>query len=291
MVNCSNCGFDVGESKFCPHCGNEIIIEEPKAVCPNCGKDVGESAFCPNCGTKIENESLKSFCPNCGSDVGDSKFCPNCGTKIDNEHLKSFCPSCGKSMEPTAKFCPYCGFTKSNTSKDDENGFIDNVFEFDDNLSNKFGNLLGKSKAMNSVLDKTASFSYKRKTMHVDNGMNRKYFEKIEPVFLEVCDSIDDEFVKSILIYQRSMMGSSSGIAGVVASQIYTPTKDLSHDDAIKFYQNMVNEIVAEINQEKSKGTFDEEEFYKKKIKENTINNISVLGFSKSIKTYKNNQK
>ena len=51
--------------------------------CPNCGSDVGESKFCSNCGTKIEIETPKSFCPNCGSDVGESKFCSNCGTKIN----------------------------------------------------------------------------------------------------------------------------------------------------------------------------------------------------------------
>ena len=53
----------------------------------------------------------------------------------------------------------------------------------------------------------------------------------------------------------------------------------------------MVNKIVSEINEEIQKGTFDEEEFYKKKVKENAINNTSFLGISKSVKLFKKNRK
>ena len=61
MVNCPNCGSDVGESKFCPNCGTKIEMEKPKSFCPNCGSDVGDSAFCPNCGTKISADSDNSI--------------------------------------------------------------------------------------------------------------------------------------------------------------------------------------------------------------------------------------
>ena len=49
----------------------------------------------------------------------------------------------------------------------------------------------------------------------------------------------------------------------------------------------MVNRIVSEINQEKQNGTFDEETFYKNKTKQATLDNISVLGISKSVKAFK----
>ena len=44
MVNCSNCGNEIGDSAFCPHCGKKIEIETSKAICPKCGENVGEIA-------------------------------------------------------------------------------------------------------------------------------------------------------------------------------------------------------------------------------------------------------
>ena len=90
---------------------------------------------------------------------------------------------------------------------------------------------------------------------------------------------------------ERIAMATTSSAVGIVASQIYTPTKDMPHDKAVMFYQNMVNRIVSEINQEKQDGTFDEETFYKNKTKQATLDNISVLGISKSVKAFKKNRK
>ena len=272
MVVCSNCGVEVGESSFCPNCGSKIVKETPKHVCPACGADVGSSNFCPNCGSKVLNENPKLVCPNCGFDVGDSAFCPKCGTKIQ---IKSNLPQ----------------YSKSDDVQADENDFVDDLIEFDDKISGKMGKLLGKSKSMDLILDKTASMGYKRISKSVNNNSDRKYYEKIEPVFLEVYDSIDDDYIKAIFMYERSIMSGSGSIAGAVAAQVYTPTKDMDHDEAVKFYRDMVNKIVSEINEEIQKGTFDEEEFYKKKVKENTINNTSFLGISKSVKLFKKNRK
>lgn len=282
---CPNCGADVGESNFCPKCGTKMIKEESNSICPNCGKDVGESSFCPDCGTKIENEPLKSFCPNCGEDVGNSSFCPSCGTKIGGEKPKRSCPSCGKSLNEGAKFCPYCGWSESQVESDN----LDKLIDLDEKVSKKFSNVMGKSKLMGSFLDKTASWGYNNSPT-LSSG-DYKYYKKIEPVFIEALDGIEDDFVKRILINERSISSSSGGVAGIVASQIYTPTKDMSHDDAIKFYHDWANRIIEEINEEKRKGTFDEEEFYKKKVKFASIDNVSLFGISKSVKIWKNNQK
>jgi len=64
-VNCSNCGEDVGEAKFCPQCGSkveEILVAEEAPVevssekyCPECDVIVGEANFCPDCGGKTES--------------------------------------------------------------------------------------------------------------------------------------------------------------------------------------------------------------------------------------------
>ena len=236
--------------------------------CSNCEYEVGESKFCPNCGTKVETEVPKSFCPNCGEDVGQSKFCPNCGTKIEKETAKSFCPNCGEELNDSAKFCPNCGFSKSQENSQPQEApksKLDKAIDIDEKVSGKMSKLLGKSRIMDKTLDVAASVSYNH-SKGITPG-DRKYYEKIEPVFLEALETIDDEFVKSILIYERSIMGTSGSVVGVVAAQVFTPTKDMSHDDAIKYYQDWAGNIEAEINREKQNGTFNEEEFYKKRAK------------------------
>lgn len=136
MRNCSNCGFDVSDSVYCPNCGSKVENEVSSSLCLKCGFDVGDSAFCPNCGTKIENDQVNSFCPNCGEDVWDSVFCPNCGTKIRGVKQES----------------------SSNMNSDDK-GLMDNVIDIDNKYSGKLGGLFSKSRVMDKVLDKTASYS------------------------------------------------------------------------------------------------------------------------------------
>lgn len=287
MVDCPNCGMDAGESKFCPNCGTKIeIIEESGSICPNCGTDAGESNFCPNCGTKIVREESPSICPNCGTDVGGSNFCPNCGTKIGAEEPSNNCPNCGKTLNESAKFCPYCGWSDS---QDKSNSSLDTLIDVDDKISSKFSKVMGKSKSMDFILDKSASIRYNRNSELSES--NLKYFRKVEPIFLEALDLIEDEFVKSVLVVQRMGMTNSGGVVGFVASQVYTPTKDFPHDKAIRFYLDMADKIIAEINTEKQKGTFDEERFFKSKVKESSIENMSVFGVSKSIKAWNKNKR
>ncbi|WP_295721383.1 hypothetical protein [uncultured Methanobrevibacter sp.] len=82
----------------------------------------------------------------------------------------------------------------------------------------------------------------------------------------------------------------NGGIVGTIVSQVYTPTKDMPHDKSVEFYQDIVNKIVSEINEEKEKGSFDEETFYKNKIKQSSLDNVSLLGISKSMKLFKRNK-
>lgn len=80
MISCPSChnGVAVG-SKFCPHCGQNMIQSNSSSTCANCHEPLPEGA----------------------------KFCIKCGTK--QEAQKSFCVECGKELEPGTKFCPYCG--------------------------------------------------------------------------------------------------------------------------------------------------------------------------------------
>lgn len=315
MVNCPNCGMDAGESKFCPNCGTKIeVVEKSGSICPNCGTDAGESNFCPNCGTKIVQDNPSSICPNCGTDAGESNFCPNCGTKIGEESVpvcpscgeevanssfcpkcgtkigdetpENTCPSCGKSLNENAKFCPYCGWSDSRV---ESKSSLDKLIDVDDKISGKFSKFMKKSKSVDVIMDKSASIRYNHFSEFDEKRI--KYYEDIEPVFVEVFNSINDDFVKTILLLERNQMTNSGSVVGMAASHIYTPTKDMPHDDAVKFYQDMANRIFAEINAEKQKGTFDEETFYKQKVKDSSIENTSFLGFSKSIKAWNKNKR
>lgn len=148
--------------------------------------------------------------------------------------------------------------------------------------------MLRNSKTVDIVLDKTVSI----KSNHIgnvsDNAFNRKYYENVEPVFLEVFDSIDDDFLKEIFMLERSKFDvKGGGVTGVIISAADTPTKDMSHDDAIKFYVNILNNIKNEINLEKQNGTFDENSFYKKKVKESAFENISAVPILKAFKNRK----
>lgn len=257
-------------------------------ICPVCGNNEDGGNFCSVCGSRLktEDDNSKSAntmikCPNCGFMVDDGNFCPECGSKLIHD---------GSSIQKTSSNESYSNESQS-AGTNEGSDFVDGVMDFDDKISDKYSGLSGKSRVMNKVNDKIASFNYKNIEKSANLGStSRKYFEKIEPVFLEVFDSIDDKLVKAVLIHERSLMGSTSGAIGTVLSQVYTPTKGLSHDEAVSFYQDMVNKIVAEINDEKQKGAFDEEEFYKRKFKENTQNNKSFLGISKSLKAYKKNR-
>ena len=50
-----------------------------------------------------------------------------------------------------------------------------------------------------------------------------------------------------------------------VISSFSTPTKNLSYEDSIKFYQDLLNKIKHDLDIEKQKPNFSEEEYYKKR--------------------------
>lgn len=236
MVNCSNCGFDAGESKFCPNCGSKIVVKQKHSKCPNCGNDVEGSAFCPNCGTKINSENKESF------------HSSSEGVELDNQ----------------------------------SNSALDKVIDVDEKVSGKFGKLLGKSKSMDLVYGRTANI--RRRNM--DQTM--EFYARNEPEFLEVYNSIDDDLVKSILALEREKLGSVGGGAfGAAMSAVHVPTKDMNYNESIQFYIGIVNRIVNEINIEKQKGNFDEDEFYKQKYKQLNLENMSSMPILKAFKAIK----
>ena len=99
------------------------------------------------------------------------------------------------------------------------------------------GDYLKKNKTLNKVLDKTTSFQSFRYKLY----QNRENLENTEPVFIEVYDSIDDSFIKDLLMLERSAMATTSSVVGIAASHFFIPTKNMSHDEAVMFYQDIVS--------------------------------------------------
>ena len=294
MVNCSNCGFDVGENTFCPNCGSQVENGLSSLLCSNCGFDVGDSVFCPNCGMKVEEEVSSSLCSNCGFDAGDSNFCPNCGSKMIVKKDNNYCPNCGSDVGDSA-FCPKCGTEIHNEYKETfksnseviqyDNGSpstLDKASEIAEKVSGKVAKLMNNSKSMDFVYDKTANVRRK----NIDQTM--EFYASNEPEFLEVYNSIDEDLLKSLLALEREKLGSvGGGVVGSAMSSVYVPTKDMDYDESIQFYIDIVNRIVDEINIEKQKGNFNEDEYYKQKYKQSNLENISSAPILKVFKAMK----
>ena len=275
MVICSNCGFDAEDSKFCPNCGSKVITDNDNSLCPSCGAEVGESKFCPNCGTKIEVEISETFCPNCGENVGNSAFCPSCGTKIGTKTQATLCPNCDKELTDSSNFCPYCGWSKKES---ESKSISDKVFEADAVISKKIGRTFNKSKSFGKLMDKSAELRLK----HTNDEDFIKFYARNEPACLEVYNELEDPFIKSIFIIERQKLGRSEG--GEIMAAIYIPTKNMNHNEAKQFYIDILNNIVQEIEDEKNKGIFNQEQFYKRKVKERSLDTISTIHGLKAIR-------
>lgn len=133
MVECPNCGKEVGDNNFCGNCGTKI---DKSNVCPECNTELDdESVFCPQCGKKVKEDLETDFETEDKKETEETKtektepeetteetkteetktedkketeetteetepednaHCPFCNTEIDEE--TEFCPECGKSI-------------------------------------------------------------------------------------------------------------------------------------------------------------------------------------------------
>jgi membrane protease subunit (stomatin/prohibitin family) len=81
-TKCPDCGYNVPvESKFCPHCGHQLLVF---GQCARCGKNLPPNAkFCSKCGCPADEKPSASICPKCGKEnLPGSAFCNECGEKM-----------------------------------------------------------------------------------------------------------------------------------------------------------------------------------------------------------------
>ena len=81
-ANCPDCGNPVPtDSKFCPHCGHQLVVF---GQCASCGKNLPPNArFCPKCGHRADEKPAPRTCAKCQAEnLPGSMFCNQCGEKL-----------------------------------------------------------------------------------------------------------------------------------------------------------------------------------------------------------------
>ncbi len=79
---CPDCGKSIPrESKFCPHCGHQVLVFRQ---CASCGKNLPPNArFCPKCGHPADEKPQPMVCPHCKTEnLPGASFCNQCGESL-----------------------------------------------------------------------------------------------------------------------------------------------------------------------------------------------------------------
>ena len=180
-----------------------------------------------------------------------------CGSKMtsDDESAQEkykFCPKCGIKISADTQICPNCGIN------------FNGIFK---KIANKYFN----NRSIDKIIDWEASTSWKINKDFTSNKLIKKGWEHDDPAFLVVYDSIVGDYLKKLFILERSKVcvGGSTDI--LVNVKFIPPTEKMSFDDAVKFYEELLEKTILELNEAKQKENFDEEEYFKKKYKESRI--------------------
>lgn len=237
--------------------------------------------FCENCGYKLNAND--KFCEKCGSKI-EEKDKPKKATLIENNmgenYMPNYCSNCGNKLDGNEIFCTNCGFkiidydiSATNNYENNQDHDVKQESEnkkdtFDNKHSRGIRGLFNKIKEKDKEIQrKGAIIDYEKMKKGMVSG-DRRFFNKIEPEFVEVYDNIDDTLVKALLYKKRCIMLRSGNSFSTAVSLHQTPTKALPHDKAIKYYEDMANMFAIEIYNERKKGDFDEEEFWIRKTDE-----------------------
>ena len=200
---------------------------------------------------------MANVCSSCGFEVDEKfKFCPMCGSKItsDDETTQEkykFCPKCGIKIKEDTQICPNCGINFNGKFR---------------KIANKYYN----KKSIDKIMDWRASNAWKVNNKLTKYNQNKKLWWYNDPPFQFVYDSIVGDFLKKIFVLERlKVCVGGSDILGNL--KFIPPTEKMSFDEGVKFYEQLLEKTMSEMNEEKQKENIDEEEYYKKKFKESRI--------------------
>ena len=183
------------------------------------------------------------------------------------------CQNCGKLNKDSSKYCAEWG--SKIVTDNIQHDYSEEYNPAYGKLTRKMENRLNNINLFDKFIDKTSNFSRK----FMDSSINRKYIESIEPECIEVYNTIDDDFLKVLFIQARFRIGGGGNVGTTVISSFSTPTKNLSYEDSIKFYQDLLNKIKHDLDIEKQKPNFSEEEYYKKRWKNMVLKILLIWVF------------
>ena len=191
------------------------------------------------------------------------------------------CQNCGKLNEEGSNFCKQCG-SKIIIENNQEEDYSDEYNPAYGRLTKIAAKKLDNSKLVDKFIDVTTPHN-----LRIDDNMGdygRKYWESLEKEFLEVYETIDDSFLRALFILERNKIGGGGNIGATALSMISTPTRHLSYEESIEFYENLLKKVKRELDIEKQNSNFSEREYYKKKYKEYFVENMSNMGVPRHLR-------
>ena len=208
---------------------------------------------------------MTRVCSSCGFEVDDKfNFCPICGSKIIYNESQSekykFCPKCGSKIKENTKICPNC---EAN---------------FDGRIK-KIVNKYSKKKSINKFLDLEASVSLKLNKNPNFTKIDKKAWEHKDPGFLLVYESIVGDNLKKLFLLERAKTQVMYGVGPLgYGVDLISPVEKMSFEESVKFYEQLLEKTMCELEEAKQEENFNEEEYYKKKFKESQIELFSNYG-------------
>ena len=197
------------------------------------------------------------------------------------------CPNCGEINNEGSKFCRECGYKLINENQN-------NPYEEYNPAYGKITRIVERKLDNSKLVDKLIDITTPKTVTSINTkhqgarekleSFNEKYFDSIEPEFSEVCNTIEDDFLKSLFIIERSKYAGGGNIGSTILATVSTPTKHLSHEEAIQFYENLLNKVKHDLDVEKQKPNFNEREYYKKKYNEYFVENLSNMGVPRHLR-------
>lgn len=220
--------------------------------------------------------------------------------------MMKICKICGRELsESDNLFCPSCGYVFKENNKTDKisylkDSLVDSIIRADDKLADFASSKIDKNKYYQKVMNRAAPKSRNYSHGIVDSSTNKKLFEHIEPEFLEVYKTIEDEDEQTLFYFERMKLmgggGISFSILGIMVptllglslgagGTLMPPTVGLSSDEKLDFYKDLLSNLRNEIKAEKKKKDFTMNKLYEKKLNEAVLKSNPVSFIPNALKS------
>lgn len=194
------------------------------------------------------------------------------------------CPNCGEVNKEGSKFCRECGYKLINEDKKDNNPYEEYNPAYG-KVTRIIERKLDKSKLVDKFIDITTPNTLNFQEKHEKwDRYNEKYLKSIEPECLEVYNTIEDDFLKSLFLLERAKHVGGGTVGLAVATVVSPPSAYLSHEESIEFYKTMLRKVTDELEIEKQKPNFNKRDYFKKKNKEFLVENVSNMGVPRHLR-------